>query len=425
MAREQEYEADRNAARLVGPHCMKDALACLSVVGRMLQESFWPSLDRRNKKTATPPESYLHDLAGSIQMPAHRERAQAFFSEATHEQTGYADTHPSLADRLAALARLPENKASDSTSSTIPQLLGTEQDHAARYFLGKTCDALCEQLNREWAEQVKETWKQKYDESQASQARVVALWEKSLAESLTEDELWEYATKTEVLDGGDAAIPLFRQLVDRSPDHVSANFALGRLLLAQSDRTGLERLERAVAKDQESFLSAAALAEEFLVRTGQQEDAAGYRERAMERRELLARAEEERQQITPDDLFLPHDLSREAAQALANELSALEEIGEAYLVRKQVRVMPEVPAYMLIVIPTYRWYEWREEEKNEVLAAKLSEEMPLPSNTYTLVLGSLIKRQWKKKALKRIPPLPLHSRSGGKAAAAEVLSIGV
>ncbi|MBH0192919.1 MAG: M48 family metalloprotease, partial [Nitrospira sp.] len=410
MAREQEYEADRNAARLVGPHCMKDTLACLSVVGRMLQESFWPSLDRRNNETATPPETYLHDLAGTIQVSAHRARAQAFFGEAMHEVTGYADTHPALADRLAALTRLPARDAPDSTSSAIPQLLGTEQDHAARYFLGKTSDALCEQLNREWAEDVKKAWKQKYDETQASQARVVELWEKSIAESLTDDELWEYATKTEMRDGGEAAIPLFRQLVNRSPDHASANFAMGRLLLAQGDRTGLERLEQAVAKDQDAFLSAAALAEEFLVRTGQHEEAAGYRERAMERRELLSRAEAERQRLTPYDVFLPHDLSRDAARSLANALSALEEIGEAYLVRKQVRVMPEVPAYVLIVIPSYRWYEWREEEKNERLLTRLSQKITLPSNTSILVLGSQIKRLWKKKALKRIPALRLTPR---------------
>jgi hypothetical protein len=76
-----------------------------------------------------------------------------------------------------------------------------------------------------------------------------------------------------------------------------------------------------------------------------------------------------------------------------------------YLMRKQVRVMPAVPAYVLVVIPRYRWYEWREDANNEVLAERLSQEMPLPSNTYILVLGSQVKRQWKKKALKYIPPL--------------------
>ena len=415
MAREQEYEADRNAARLVGPHCMKDTLASLAVVGGLLRESFWPSLEQRNREAATPPETYLHDLAGAMQAPAHRERAQALFGEALREQTGYADTHPSLADRLAALDKVPAKKGAPATSPSIPQLLGLHEDSAGRYYLGQTCDGLCGRLNREWAEQTKDAWKQTYDEKQNTQTRMLELREKSAAGELAEEELWEYATTVEALEGGEAAVPLLRQLVDRSPDHVSANFALGRLLLAQGDRTGLQRLELATAKDRDSFLSAAALAEEFLIRTGQHEEAAGYRERAMQRRELLSRAEEERQWITPYDAFLPHDLSRDAARALANELSALEEIGEAYLVRKQVRLMPEIPAYVLIVIPTYHWYEWRKEEKNESLLTRLSQEITLPTHTYIIVLESQIKRQWKKKALRLIPALRLTPRSTDEA----------
>jgi Zn-dependent protease with chaperone function len=415
MAREQEYEADRNAARLVGPHGMKDSLASRAVVGGVLRESFWPSLAQRNKETATPPDTYLHDLAGAIQVPAHRERAQVFFSEALHEQTGYADTHPSLADRLAALDKVPAKNGAPAASTSIPQLPGVQEDSAARYYLGQTCDELCGQLNREWAEQTKDAWKQTYDEKQKTQARMLELREKSSSGRLTDDELWEYATTVELFEGGDAAVPLLLQLANRSPNHVSANFALGRLLLAQGDRTGLERLKLATEKDREAFFSAAALAEEFLIRTGRHEEAADYHERAMQRRELLSRAEEERQWITPYDTFLPHDLSRDAARSLANELSALEEIGEAYLVRKQVRVMPEVPAYVLIVIPTYRWYEWREEEKNESLLMRLSQEITLPSNTYILVLESQFKRQWKKRALKLIPALRLTPRSTDEA----------
>jgi Zn-dependent protease with chaperone function len=216
MAREQEYEADRNAARLVGPHCMKDTLASLAVVGRLLGESFWPSLDQRNRETALPPETYLHDLAGAIQMPAHRERAQEFLGEAMHEQTGYADTHPSLTDRLAALDKVPAKKGAPPASTSIPHLLGLHEDSAARYYLGQTCDELCGRLNREWAEQTKDAWKQKYDEKQAAQARMAELKCKSTAGTLTDDELWEYATTVELFEGGEAAVPLLRQLLDRS-----------------------------------------------------------------------------------------------------------------------------------------------------------------------------------------------------------------
>ena len=418
MAREQEHEADRNAAHLVGPHSLKDTLASLAVVERLLVESFWPSLDQRNKETAAPPETYLHDLAGTIQVLAHRARAQAFLNDAMHAQTGYADTHPSLADRLAALDKIPSKEGTVPASASIPQLLEVHEDSAAQYYLGQACDELCNLLNREWAEQSKETWKQRYDETQTATVRVAELKGKLATGTLTDDELWEYARTVERLEGGEAAIPPLRRLLDRSPDHVSANIAMGRLLLAQGDREGLERLERAAAKDEEAFFSAAVLAEEFLVRTGQHEEAAGYHERAKKRRELLLRAEAERQWLTPFDVYLPHDLSRDATRALAKALSAFEQIGEAYLVRKQVRVMPEVPAYVFIVTPTYRWYQWRERRMNESLLARLSQEITLPDNTYILVLGSQIKRQWKRKALKRISPLPIRSSTSNEEAAA-------
>jgi hypothetical protein len=87
--------------------------------------------------------------------------------------------------------------------------------------------------------------------------------------------------------------------------------------------------------------------------------------------------------------------------------------------------MPEVPAYVLIVIPTYRWYEWREEKKNESLLAQLSQEITLPDNTYILALGSQIKRKWKRKALKRISPLPIQScTSSNETATTTTSSVG-
>ncbi|MDH5668653.1 MAG: hypothetical protein OEY86_11630, partial [Nitrospira sp.] len=361
-------------------------------------------------ETIDPPDHYLQYLVQSVQSPDHQTKTQGFFDEAMHELTGYADTHPSLSYRLKALNKIPPKEKTPSDSASIPQLLGIGDESAGQYYLGRTCGDLCKQLNTEWVEQIRTAWRQKHKEKQEAQAHMIALREKSVGGELTEDELWDYAMNTELLEGGEAAILVLRQLVDRLPDHAGANFALGRLLLAKGDRAGLERLEQAVAIDHDAFLSAAALAEEFLVRTGQHEEAAVYRKRAMERRELLTKAEEERRHITPDEVFLPHDLSREEARELAHELSAFPEVEEAYLVRKQVRVMANVPAYVLAVIPHYRWYEWREETKNETLLEQLSQDITLPSHTYILVLGSLIKRQWKKKALKRIPPLPLPAR---------------
>ena len=340
-------------------------------------------------------------------MPAHRERTQAFYGEAMHNKTGYADTHPSLADRVAALNTVPAKKAAPAAFMSIPQLLEAGDESAGQYYLGQRCDELCDQLNREWAEQVKDTWKQKHKEKQEAHARVLELREKSARGELTEEELWDYAMKTELLEGGAAAVPLLRQLVDRLPNHTGGNFALGRLLLSQGDHAGLEHLERVVAKDQDAFLTAAELADAFFTRTGQLEEAETYRRRAMERRDLINEAEKERRRVLPDDTFVAHGFPDDTIRQIVTNLAGVLEIGKAYLVRKQVQVMPELPAYVLIVVPKYPWYEWREDAKNEALLARLSQEVAWPPSTYILVLGSRVKRRWQKKALCRIAALPL------------------
>jgi Zn-dependent protease with chaperone function/tetratricopeptide (TPR) repeat protein len=404
MARAQEYEADRNAALLVGPHCMKDTLASLVVIGRMLQESFWPSLDQKTLESETPPPSYLTELVLAVGSEAQRNRASTFFAEEIHGKTGYADTHPSLGDRLAALNKLP-GKKSDTLQSSIPQLLGPGETHAAQYYLGHNCETLREQLDREWAESVKDSWKHKHEECVISQTRLHALTGKAATDSLTAGEWWEYAQLTETFEGGAQALAVLDDLLAQYPDHAPAVFAKGRLLLSQGDQNGLAFLDQATTLDQEALISACEIAERFYERAGRHREAAACRNRAIERRDMMVAAEEERRNISPKESFLPHQLPQETTTALVQELSAFPEVHEAYLVQKRVRLLAELPAYVLLVVPRYRWYQ-SEDTRNETLLGRLTQEVELPSNTYVLVLGSRLKRKWRK-TLRSLQPLAL------------------
>src|SRR5207237_1386348 len=62
-------------------------------------------------------------------------------------------------------------------------------------------------------------------------------------------EVWRRAELVMELDGDEKAEPLLRELLDHEPDHVAANFALGRILLARGEAAGREALERAVQRD--------------------------------------------------------------------------------------------------------------------------------------------------------------------------------
>lgn len=289
LARAQEYEADRQAARLVGPGDMMAALMTRALLARMIDELYWPAINRRTITDPMPPASHLEELTALFHRLPSPQTIQGWMNEALHGATGYADTHPSLADRLAALRALPDHPR--EAVPTEPQLRKAGEPSAADYYLGTYLTAVRDALDEMWVESVTDEWEHKHREMAAARARCQELSDKSATVGLSLDELWEYACQMEALESGRAALPLLQRLLAKDPTHAQANLALGRLLLAQDDAAGLAHLEQAVAKDPRTVIQACALASAFLERRGQHKDALRYRIRAHRHRQRLLDAE--------------------------------------------------------------------------------------------------------------------------------------
>jgi Zn-dependent protease with chaperone function len=336
LARAQEYEADRQAARLVGPHSMKDALAALQVIARLMDELYWPALNRRTITNPTPPASHLDELITVLQRIPPQDSIRKWMHDAMQQTTTYADTHPALADRLAALDQLPEKQHAPEPPADFPRLRDPHEATAANYYLEAYATATREALDRSWAESVAEEWKQKHREMAAARARCQALSDKSATIGLSIDELWEYACQMEALESDRAALPLLQQLLTKAPTHAEANLAVGRLLLAQDDQSGLLYLEKALAVDREAVIPACALASSFLERRGNHKESLRYRIKAQQQRQQLLDAEAERSTINPGDSLEPHGLSAEAIEDIAGQLASKPAVQAAYPVRKKV-----------------------------------------------------------------------------------------
>lgn len=336
LARAQEYEADRQAARLVGPHAMKDALASLQVIARLIDEFYWPSLNRRTITNPTPPASHLDELITVLQRVPPQDSIRKWMQDAMQQTTNYADTHPALADRLAALDQLPGKQHAPEPPADFPHMRDPHEATAANYYLEAHATATREALDRSWAESVAEKWKQKHREMAAARARCQALSDKSATIGLSIDELWEYACQMEALESDRAALPLLQQLLTKAPTHAEANLAVGRLLLAQDDQSGLLYLEKALAADREAVIPACALASSFLERRGNHKESLRYRIKAQRQRQQLLDAEAERSTINPGDSFEPHGLSAEAIEDIAGQLASKADVQAAYLLRKKV-----------------------------------------------------------------------------------------
>ncbi|SPP63631.1 M48 family metallopeptidase [Nitrospira lenta] len=394
LARAQEYEADRQAAGLVGPHAMKDALAARQVIARLMDELYWPALNRRTITNPTPPASHLDELITVLQRVTPQDSIQKWLHEAMQQTTNYADIHPALADRLAALDQLPEKPNAPEPPADFPHVRDPHEATAANYYLDAHATATRAALDRSWAESVAEEWQQKHEEMAAARARCQSLSDKSATVGLSINELWEYACQMEALESGRAALPLLQQLLAKVPAHAEANLAVGRLLLAQNDQAGLLYLEKALAADRKAVIPACQLASGYLERRGNHKESMRYRVKAQRQQQQLLDAEAERSTIKPGDSFEPHGLAAEVMAGIAEQLASKPGVQAAYLVRKKVQALTSIPCYALVVIPHRAWYELDADGSNQALQEKIRTTVTLPEDTSILIADQLMKHRW-------------------------------
>src|SRR5215472_15044428 len=101
---------------------------------------------------------------------------------------------------------------------------------AAEALLGESLPRLRDEVEKFWQKQIQSQWKLRHAKANALSHRLSAL-EHALPESGADPEgLWEKAALLLDLKGNETAEPLLRQILALRPNHVGANFHLGRML---------------------------------------------------------------------------------------------------------------------------------------------------------------------------------------------------
>ncbi len=367
LRRADEYVADRCAADLTSPRSAASALVSVNMKGRYLEEVFWPGQFKLVKESATPPAAPFTQTAQLLGSPFASPSVAApssldfktsplplsrWLSRAFQDKTDYADTHPCLADRLAAMGF----KAADSSLHS-PEYWGWLPDQQARtplpsaaaHYLGTAQAELTRQLDEKWHKTVVFQWEERHKEMQEGKKRLQELQQKSQDAPLSKDELWEQITLTHELENAETAIPLARQLLEADPKHAPAQFALGQMLLDQDDEAGIEHLLRACELETDATLAAYGSIYHFLSEHGRVEEAEKYRDKSYDFQDTFELAMEERAQITERDEFLAPALSPELMAKLLEFLHNQKGVAAAHLVRKKVQHLENKPVHILAV----------------------------------------------------------------------------
>ncbi|AMG44869.1 M48 family metallopeptidase [Achromobacter ruhlandii] len=304
FARQCEVQADAEAARVCGQPAMAEALSAMALQWRALRDA-WPAL----LAASDPPRPYAALAArDALAAPADEAEARVWLHAALCATTADGDTHPSLADRLAALAAdparpLPWRRAAPTAAQAW--LSGQRASLAARL------DACCAAQSADEAAQVRQ-------EREALTAQYHDLLRKRRIRALSADETARCAWLRGTLDDDVAGAALLAEDGLRlAPGHPALLAQLARcrqreghpreaadLWLRVADHAGPEQLPSL------RQLSLAAL------RAGDHALAEDYRRRADALQQSPPRAD-------AADGYHPHDLSPAELGKLADTLDPL------------------------------------------------------------------------------------------------------
>jgi Zn-dependent protease with chaperone function len=340
LARAQEYEADAYSAELAGKETAARALVQITKSETALTEKFWPAFFRKSHDDPQPAKDPFTQMLDGLKSPVDGATEETWLANALKVETGYEDTHPSLKDRLTAMGYDPQSLNSSSAASLIKQR-DSNQTTAADYFLETLPEDFVPRCDRLWKEQISNTWREQHALMQKNRVRLTQLDEKHQEGRLTLPERWEHAQCVAEVKDSAAAVPLLRELIDQSPDHAGAHFALGTILLEQRDAAGIELLEKASQLDNSTKGPAYEWIANYLLNQGQREESEQYRARAEEFFDSQRKYMELALDFSYKDHFEPHGLEAGQIVSLRDEIRKIHAVEKAYLVRKIVSGAPE------------------------------------------------------------------------------------
>ena len=337
LARQDEYEADRIAGRLVGREVAAAALIEIEVRGTWMERHFW---ERHWSKAADHPVPVgpyrsLRKRLARMPEPAFANDA---LRQALKRLSNVDDTHPGLRDRLESLEAPP----------ILPEWSGG----SAMELMGDDAKRWIAHFDKQWCRDHATEWKQHHAWLAQVRERVQKLTAQQAQSNA--DEMVELARLSRHLDPRASVQPLYALALQRSPGHAGALRGLVQSLPDEDRQGKLQCLEQLWDGDGDSRWWAArtALAELETSRPGMEHDAAAYKQW----RKRLERAQEAEdrawEELSGASLFaraVRHDLSPFEQTELTTQLARYRNVARAWLVRKQLREFPRRRAYLLFV----------------------------------------------------------------------------
>jgi Zn-dependent protease with chaperone function len=360
LCRQAEYEADQLAAGVSGARAAGEALLLTEIVAGYMAEHFWPALEKLTGDSAEPPPGVFDLMGRMLPRAATAPQCHRWLRQALARETSIDDTHPCVAERLAALGQLERGEDLVLTTWRV-QPPAAPAVTAAHRFLGDRARALTAAVEAHWRADVDLAWRSLHAAAREGRRRLAALRQRAEHGHLTDQETLDQLALTERYIGPQAALPLAERAAGLFPRSLILRYHFGRLLLEAGHERGIATLEAVMQADPAATIGACGHIFDYLSRRGRVAEADRYLHRAEKRQREEREGERERDGLNKSDTFVPHGLDGELLDYLRERVSEVRDIAEAWLVRKRTRHLEDQPVIVLGVQPRKvplwaRWY---------------------------------------------------------------------
>jgi Zn-dependent protease with chaperone function len=396
LRRSAEFEAAAAAGRITSPQDIAQALCLLGVHEKVLTDLYWNPLRASKVAQPVPPPHAITQLLPVAKSARLDHAAETvLLNSLLAAQPEPFSTHPTLPERLAALGQAVKVPAPPTTS-------------AAEAWLGPHLPALAADLDAAWATALADQWQLLHHLHCDQQQRLQHFNTRCDAGGiLTEAEALEHAQLTEHQVSTAAALPLFQALCDCKRQRLAARFAVGRILLAQEDATGLALLDDVMARQPQYCTQGLALQQAYHQRCADHAEIRRLQTKILRHTDAVLAAQAESSALLTTDRFRAHGLSEEALADFLDGLGAhLSVLKHVWLLRKGLPRPAEYPVFVLVVEPLA---SYKVVGGLRTLSKQLVQSLTLPGDA--IVVPVSVGSEWLAKRVRQWPATLVYKAS--------------
>lgn len=231
--RMNELRADQYAIKSVSETFLSQTISQTILANHYLKNMFWVSmykLQRQYSNKAIYPHA---NMAVSFAQSNNIDKSREIINHQFQQLHDFESPAPLLRTRLRELGL---------ESYSLPEEI---ESTAAIIYLSTALPKITKIFDKLWLQNIQE---QQHSSIllDGNEQRLNLLTTKLTEQPLSAVETWELAVLTEKIKGYSFAIPIYKKILERNPQHAKSMFAIGRILLSYNDATGLNVLSKAV-----------------------------------------------------------------------------------------------------------------------------------------------------------------------------------